>query len=210
MPFGLNATEILAALFTLALFGLALFYYMTTLGPHQSRLQREESRFNLLDTERIKLRAQASEPLPVDTTQEALESLEAFKIRHLRPISQGEIALYRDINALAARHKVQLASGIDMKREVASGDEEENVSKSKTDPFAAVYPHSVVNFTVAGQYGALRAFLSEMERNQQFIIINNVSLSQVEELQSEGTPRGGAAQQSAIALSVEMTAYFRP
>jgi hypothetical protein len=210
-PFGLSAFEIIAALVTLAFFSAAMFYYLTTLGPEQNRLQNIESKLDALEADIIKVRAERDAPPPQNTSQEALDSLEAFKLKFLKPTSEGEIALYRDINALAAKHRAQLTSGIDMKRETGKQAGDQKKSKSKKDPLSEVYPQTVIRFTVEGQYAGLRTFLNELESNKQFIVINTVSLTEVE--QSEGGERRGrsrSAASSGVSLSVEMTAYFKP
>ncbi len=213
--FGLSAVELIAILVTAAFTGVALYYYLTTLGPEQRRLQNIETRLNTLETELIKKRAERNQPTQTDTSQNALDSLATFKEKYLKTVSQGEIALYRDINALAAKHQVQITSNIEMKRENQEADIEKsgtkkNEAKSNTDPLAVVYPQSAINFAVAGQYASLRAFLNELEHNRQFIIIRSVTLTRVEQLEEGGGRRGRSAQSGAIALSIEMSAYFQP
>lgn len=212
---GLNAVEIIAILVTAAFCGVALYYYLTTLGPEQRRLQDFETRLNTLETDLIKKRAEKNQPPQTSVLKDALDSLATFKERYLKTVSQGEIALYRDINALAGKHQVQITSSIEMKRENQEADSEKsgakkNEAKSRTDPLSVVYPQSTINFTVAGQYASLRAFLNELEHNKQFIIIRSVGLTKVEQLEEGGGRRGRGAQGGAIALSIEMSAYFQP
>jgi hypothetical protein len=214
-PLGLNAAEIIAILVTAAFFVAALYYYFTTLGPEQRRLQNFETQLGALETELIKARAEIDQPPAIDTTREALDSLAAFKQKHLRTITQGEIALYRDINALAAKHQTQITSSIEMKRENQQEDSEKNqtkkkATKSKTDPLSVVYPQTSINFSVAGQYANLRAFLNELERNNQFIIIRSVALTKSEQLEEGGSRRRRGSEGGAITLAIEMSAYFHP
>ncbi len=212
---GLSVVEIIAILVTAAFFVAALYYYLTTLGPEQRRLQNFETRFNALETDLIKARAERDQPPSKDTNRNALDSLATFKEKHLKTVSQGEIALYRDINALAAKHHAQITSSIEMKRENQEADVEKSEAKkseakNKTDPLSAIYPQSEVNFTVAGQYADLRAFLNELEHNKQFIIIRSVTLTKVEQLEESAGRRGRGASGAALALSIEMSAYFQP
>ncbi|HEY7543882.1 MAG TPA: hypothetical protein VID27_03325 [Blastocatellia bacterium] len=214
----MSAVEIIAIVITAAFGGFALYYYFTTLGPEQRRLQTFETRLNTLETELIKARAEKNKPPQVDTTREALDSLATFKEKHLKTASQGTIALYSDINALAAKNQVQLTSGIKTEQENQEADSEasgskKNESKSRTDPLSTVYPQTTFNFTVAGQYPNLRAFLNELEHNRQFIIVRSVSLTKMEQLEEGGSGSRrsrGSAQSGAIALSIEMSAYFQP
>jgi hypothetical protein len=65
-----------------------------------------------------------------------------------------------------------------------------------------------MDFTVAGQYQNLRNFISDLERNKQFIILDSIQLLSVDDVGGGG---GGRRAQSAagVALSIELTAYFQ-
>lgn len=212
---GLSAVEIIAIIVTAAFSVAALYYYLTTLGPEQRRLQNLETQFNTLETDLIKARAERNQPPQPDTSRNALDSLAIFKEKHLKTVSQGAIALYRDINALAGKHQAQITSNIEIKPENQEADVEKsgakkNEAKNKTDPLSTVYPQSEVNFTVAGQYTNLRAFLNELEHNKQFIIIRSVTLTKVEQLEESAGRRTRGASGAALELSIEMSAYFQP
>ncbi|MEW6211425.1 MAG: hypothetical protein AB1631_23875, partial [Acidobacteriota bacterium] len=213
-PLGLNAAEIVAILVTAAFAVAALYYYLTTLGPEQRRLQGFETKLNELETELIKARAERDQPPAGDTSRDALDSLADFKQKHLKTVSQGEIALYRDLNALAAKHQAQITSSIEMKREnqakLDKNEAKKKEAKSKADPLSTVYPQTAINFSVAGQYANLRAFLNELERNNQFIIIRSVALTKTEQVEEGGGRRRRSADSGAITLAIEMSAYFHP
>ncbi|HET9528709.1 MAG TPA: GspMb/PilO family protein, partial [Blastocatellia bacterium] len=142
-----------------------------------------------------------------DTIQEALESLETFKGQHLKNRSQGIITLFKDINSIAGKNSVKLTSGISMRDEtIGAGGQSgpgSRDSRSLLDQFSSVK----MDFTVAGQYQNLRDFISDLERNKQFIIIDSIQLLSVDDIGGGGG--GRRAQSAGIALSIGLTAYFQ-
>jgi hypothetical protein len=208
-PFGMSAGQIVAAILTLVFFGVVLSYYFTSLRPEQDRLARLEK---LLDEQRAQIinqpRQTGDETLQRDTIQEALDSLEIFKSQHLKNRSQGIITLFKEINAIAGKNSVRLTSGINMREEKTGAETEQNASRSRSVESVLEQFRSVkIDFTVAGSYQNLRNFISDLERNKQFIVIDSIQLLNVEESAGGGVAR--RSQAAGVALSINLTAYFQ-
>jgi hypothetical protein len=147
----------------------------------------------------------------------ALESLEIFKGSDLKSFSSGRIALIKEINALAKKNNVTLTSGIDMGANLGDSDAEadqtnENKSttrRKKTDELLNAFPSVGFRFTVFGQYSNVRTFISEIEREKQFVVINSLNLTNQEAKTASRRSRGGEGT-SGIMLTIEMSAYFQP
>lgn len=207
MPFGLRPLEIVIALATLISIILVVYYYISTLQPEQERLASLERQEAELDNLLVQAKEKIDKPVSEDPAQMALDSLNAFKDKRLKPQLRGEVALYDDINALAKKHGLQLISGIEMSRQ-ADTNQEEAASQKKGEEILKVYPETNIRFTVAGEYQNLRTFISVLEQNQQFLLVNSLNLLRVDKEEGGRGGRGGGS--SGIALSIEMTAYFHP
>lgn len=214
MPLGLRPLEIVVAVIMIFLVILVAYYYVSTLQPENERLSALEKRDKELDRLVQEAQIKNQQPLKEDAAQMALDSLNLFKEKRLKPQMRGEIALYKDINALAKKHNLQLMSGIEMSRQ---GDvkEEEGKGPKKGEEMLRVYPETNIQFTVSGEYQSLRNFISQLEQNQQFLIVNSLNLI-IAENDDEGGQgrRGGRGGRGGgtkpVALSIDMTTYFHP
>ncbi|MEK6304113.1 MAG: hypothetical protein AABO41_25780 [Acidobacteriota bacterium] len=214
LPFGLSWVEILAAIITVAFLAFAVSRYWTALKPEQVRLRQLEQQLADQQRELVPMTVgTASTASPNDVARDALESLERFKAAHLRPLRSGEIELLRDLNALAKRTGVQLASGIDTTPRMPgqtedSTDEKKATKAKKQEDVLNVFPALVTRLSVSGEYANLRSFISELESSKQFLVVKTISIIS-QEGQTTGR-RGRAEAAGGLVLSIEMTAYFRP
>jgi hypothetical protein len=212
-----NKFEIAAAALALCAVLFTVLYYFFALGPEKERLRRVQEQFNGNQMLLLK-EAEAVgkvEKAPVDVARQAKDTLEEFKTRWLKPQAQGRIAVINEINGLAKKNNVRLTSGIEMHLSKEEDATEKKSSKQKSAQAALeVYPKLHTQFTVFGQYANLRRFISELERSRQFLVIDSIQLSSVEE-----TQRGGRAPQatgqapgagSGVSLSIGLSAYFQP
>ncbi len=218
IPFGLNLGEAIAVLLAAAVLVWAVAQYFSSLKPEQDRLRAIQAE---LDAQQRSIIANAKPsgaepPTAEDQAAKALESLETFKDRHLKPFSSGRIALIKEINALAKKNSVTLTSGIDMGATGGEADAEANQtgenksasSHKKADELLNVFPSVGFRFTVFGQYSNVRTFINEVEREKQFVVINSVNFTNQEARTASRRSRGEGA--SGIMLSIEMSAYFQP
>lgn len=210
---GLSSREIIAAAIALLFFFATLIYYFTGLKPAKENLailetKVEAQKQTMLDNAQL---GAAGAPATKDEAQEALNTLETFKAEYLKPRSQGRIALFNDINALAKKSGVQLTSGIDMRTDerLVSEQEDSETRRRKVEDALNVFPKETVEFSVFGQYANLRTFISELERNKQFIVLDSINLTSTEQGQTGRRGRGAGAG-AGIALSIEMSVYFQP
>ena len=220
LPFGLNAGELIAAVIGIALLVWVVVYYMTSLRPQQDRLRTLESEASLQQKSILDNAVPPATGVqkPADMAKDAVESLESFKNGHLKPFSSGRIDLIKEVNALAKKHSVTLTSGIDMggsldetakatDKNGAKSAKNNSVVRKKSDEINGAFPSVSFRFTVFGQYSQIRSFISDLEREKQFLVINAINLSNQE---ARATSRRGREGVSGIMLTIEMVAYFQP
>ncbi|HYP26844.1 MAG TPA: GspMb/PilO family protein [Blastocatellia bacterium] len=212
-PLGLTPGELVAALLTLIFFVSAAVYYFASLKPERERLATLEaamaSQQQVLRTSLADLKPSDAAPV-TDAPTDAMNSLLSFKSQYLKPVNKGRIDLLNEINALAKKNNTQLASGIDMSFQPVVVEDESKSSKrgGKNKADLNVFPQMSVHFEVAGQYSNLRAFIAELERSKQFIVLDSVTLTSIEATDGEGGRSSAAG--SGINLSINLTAYFQP
>ncbi len=220
IPFGLNLGEAIAVLLAAAVLVLSVAQYFSSLKPEQDRLRAIQAE---LDAQQRTIIANATPsgapPLTAeDQAAKALDSLETFKGRHLKPFSSGRIDLIKEINALAKKNSVTLTSGIDMGATGGEADAEGNQTsdskspskRKKADELLNVFPSVSFRFTVFGQYSNVKTFINEVEREKQFVVINSVNFTNQEARTASRRSRGGEGGASGIMLTIEMSAYFQP
>lgn len=218
IPFGLSAAEAIAALVSIALLGGVVFYYFTSVKPQQDRLRVLEAEFalqqkSILDNAMPHASEQAT---PSDMAKDAVESLETFKNGHLKPFSTGRIDLIKQINALAKKDNVTLTSGIEMGASIGESggdkggksDKKGPTIRKKADEILSAFPSVTFRFTVFGQYPQVRAFINDLEREKQFLVIDSISLTNQEARTSSRRGRGEGV--TGIMLTIEMAAFFQP
>lgn len=221
LPFGLNAGEVIAALVGIALLVWLMVYYFTSLKPEQDRLHTLQAEFDAQQRDIIASAKPVDQDQrsPSDMAKDAVESLEAFKTGHLKPFSSGRIALIKEVNALAKKNSVTLTSGIDMfatmvessaegDKANAKSDKKSSSTRKKSDEIFNAFPSVSFRFTVFGQYSNARAFISDLEREKQFLVIDSISLTNQEGRTASRRSRGEGL--SGIMLTIEMSAYFQP
>ena len=218
IPFGLSVGETIATVLAVLLILGMIVYYFSSLKPEQDRLRTIETQLDAQQRSIIANRPDAVKDQPVeDQAKIALETLEQFRSSHLKPFSSGRIALIQEINALAKKNTVSLTSGIDMgstggegDSEAAGANEKKNVTRRrKADDLLNAFPSVNFRFTVFGQYSNLRTFISELEREKQFVLINSVNLTNQEARTASRRARGNEGS-GGIMLTIEMAAYFQP
>ena len=208
-----SAVEIATGVIVLLFFFGTLYYYFSSLKPEQDRLARLEAQYELQKKQiDLLLTTPAASP-PTDTLKAALESLASFKTQYLKPRHQGQRALIDEINALVKKHGVRLTSGLEMSLENVGQATEKKKSKSKNGEalLLSPFPQLNMNFTISGQYDKLRAFINEIEKNKQFLMIRSISFIASEETDGDtGRRRRGSSNTSGLSLTINLSAYFQP
>lgn len=210
-PFGLSSLEIVAAALALLFFVVVLVYYFTSLRPEKARLQQLDEKYRQQEALVNNAPDGGGVVAPVSTGKEALATLETFKSERLKPLSSGRIALQDELNALIKKNGLQLTSSIETHVEVVKDEASGGAAqRRKIEDTLNVFPHQSVHFTVSGQYPNLRAFVTDLEHNKQFLVIRSINLTTQEDREAEGGRRQRAAASSGIMLSIDLTAYFQP
>ena len=208
-----SAGEIAAGVIVLLFFFGTLYYYFSSLKPEQDKLARLEAQYEVQRKQIADLATTPPAPLPADTHKAALESLTAFKTQYLKPRHQGQRALIDEINALVKKHGAQLTSGLEMSLENVGQQSEKKKSKSRNgEPVLNPFPQLNMNFTISGQYDKLRAFINELEKNKQFLMLRSVNFIAAEETDGDTgrKRRSGSHALAGLSLTINLTAYFQP
>ncbi len=213
-PFGLTNGEIIVAVAVLLFFVLVVTYYFASLKPDLEQLRVLQAQASEQQIQILKSQTQTGgegQSAP-DTTRDALQTLEEFETRHLKPLAQGRIAIIDEINSLSKKSNVNLISGVDMKLDRPGQQEKKKESSRKQiEQMLDVYPKLSVRFTVAGEYQNLREFINALDHSGQFMVIHSVSLTSIQErASSSGGGRRVSSQASGLSLSIDLLAYFQP
>jgi hypothetical protein len=198
--------------------GVALFYSykVLPLGYMVSARQRQikdlKTQIEKLNTEERKRRDQAS------NAEKILESLSGFESR-LTPDERGMTQIINEIDALSSTHKV-IAGDSNYRPEAADEpqlDENGNPKpRPNRDKKPKIYPNLGVETTVLGDYPNLRRFLSDLERSNQFLIVNSLTFQGGDDRVARQLAKGGkqlqlsSAESVPVSLKIEFDTYFKP
>jgi len=193
---------------------LVVVSYLYFLVPANSKLvglqaQRSLLQARLKDLQGMVKRGESTEA----SVQKINQSLDEFESGHLLGSDSGRMALYDSLNVLIRKNGLRNTSGPTYTTLESSNSKASSTgSRSANTKWQSVYPGIAISVTVEGQYQNLRRFVSDLEANQQFIIINSVELERSTEtnnlLPAEGEPTTGA-RVSPVSLRLEMTTYFQ-
>lgn len=193
---------------------LVVFSYLYFLVPANSQLvalqtQRSLLQTQLRDLQNVVQRGESTEA----SVQKITQSLDVFETEHLLGPDRGRMGLYDSLNVLIRKNVLRNTSGPTYTPlESSTSKTNSSGSRSGNTKWQSVYPGIAISVTVEGQYQNLRRFISDLEANTQFIIINSVELERSTEtnnsLPTEGEPATGA-RVSPVSLRLEMTTYFQ-
>jgi hypothetical protein len=217
LPFGLTGVEIVAAFIAVAFLAIAVTYYWTSLRTERARLRHIEQQLADQQRDIDPSTGEALTPAsPSEVAKDALESLERFKTSSLKPRRSGEIDLLNELNALAKKTGVQLASGIDTTSRMPGQAREDTTTEKKAakvkkqEEILKAFPELETRFSVAGEYANLRSFIRALEGSKQLIVVKTISItSQEGKAAGSGRSSRGQATAGGLMLAIEMTAYFR-
>ena len=188
--------------------------YLYFLVPTNSQLVALQTQRSLLltelrDLQNVVQRGESTEASVLKITQ----SLEVFETEHLLGADRGRMSLYDSLNVLIRKNTLRNTSGPTYTTlESSTSKTSSSGSRSANTKWQSVYPGIAISVTVEGQYQNLRRFISDLEANAQFIIINSVELERSTEtnnsLPAEGDSATGA-RVSPVSLRLEMTTYFQ-
>jgi len=198
--------------------GVALFYSYKVLplgymvAARQRQIKDLKTQIEKLNTEERKRRDQAS------NAEKILESLSGFESR-LTPDERGMTQIINEIDALSSTHKV-IAGDSNYRPEAADEpqfDENGNPKpRPNRDKRPKIYPNLGVETTVLGDYSNLRRFLSDLERSNQFLIVNSLTFQGGDDRIARQLAKGGkqpqlsSAESVPVSLKIEFDTYFKP
>jgi Type II secretion system (T2SS), protein M subtype b len=196
----------------------ALFYSykVAPLGfavsARQRQIQDLKARIEKLNIEEKRRLDQAS------NAERILESLRGFESR-LYQDERGMTQIINEIGALRIRHKI-IVEDSRFRPEAADEpqlDENGNPKPQRTrDKRPKIYPKLGIDTTVIGDYPNLRRFLSDLERSEQFLIVNSLSFQggderTVRQLARTGKqPELSSSEAVPVSLKIELDTYFQP
>jgi Tfp pilus assembly protein PilO len=218
----LSRLEVVFLLIALAYAAVVSFAYLTRIQPRQSELrslrQREQEALK-------KLSEQKKQDEQLKTQRENLEkildSLKDFEGR-LKDQPQGMTKIIDEVNQLARANRVAITGGINFQArapEATEGTGNNSSPAARNTKKGDVYPVLGIETTVEGDYHDLRRFISDLERSQQFVIINALALQSVDPksrglikaaLPGQPQPAGPASSGAVtISLKIEMDTFFQ-
>lgn len=204
----LSLTEMVAIGAAVVAIGLVFSYYWNSLKP--AHLQQQEAKERFDRQQEVLAGAALSQGSPqvsrAEQIQKTKESLERFKSDKLKPLDPGRSSIFDEINGLVKNNNVQLSSGIEMSTvgKALAGEKKKDI-----EDVLNVFPKRQIQFTVVGPYPNLRAFINSLERSGQFITVNTISFSAVDEAEGGRSRRRAAAGGSSVSLTIGVTAYYR-
>lgn len=178
------------------------FYFLTPARARLKSIQAESERLRA----RIGAAQQGLDPnaSPQATVDEIAQSLERFERENLLDRDQGRMDLYTQLNAMMQRHKLRNTAGpVYAALDPLGGPgAPSTAARAGNARWQTLYPGIGITVTVEGPYTNVRRFLSEVEKNRHFIVINAVEL----EGATDASATGGV---TLVSLRVDMATYFQ-
>jgi Tfp pilus assembly protein PilO len=215
----LGVQEIIALAIAALLVVAALASYLLFLRPQRVRLAELTEERNRLERQLQNARdeGQQSESTEADV-EKILTSLVDFESRHLgENTQQSEWDVVGKLNELLSRHGLERNAKLSYTKFDVSGEGGRQSVTGASRPIQAVFPGIGISLTVEGSYHSLRRFITDVESDPRFIVINTVELEGITEsganvsISPDGTMTAPAPAQrgTLVSLRLDMAAYFR-
>ena len=190
---------------------LVLFSYIYFLAPARSRItsldrDRAQLQTNLKTLETVVSNEQGTQ----QTVDRVAASLDRFQRENLLRQDQGRMQLYDELNQLIVKNGLRNTSGPTYTALDPSGTKSVS-GKSVATKWQSFYPGVAVLVTVEGQYSDLRRFIRDIERSNQFVVINEVELQRATQNNSPASADDseGGSRASLVSLQLNLTTYFQ-
>jgi Tfp pilus assembly protein PilO len=215
----LGMPEVVALVVAAVMLAAALAAFFLYLRPQQARfasLSEEQGRLER------QLAGARDEGLKNESTQESVErilaSLQEFESRRLgENTQQSEWDMVGKLNDLLQRHGLEPNAKLSYTPFAVGGRQPAQAGTSR--PIQAVFPGIGISLTVEGNYQSLRRFITDVESDPRFIVINSVELESITDPSAPVGPVGVAPGDSPapaptsrgalVSLRLDMAAYFR-
>ena len=176
------------------------------------------SRRNTIEADRVRLKANLAtlggivhqEKSTKETVDEVISSLTRFETVNLRQQDSARMGLYGELNNLILKNGLRNTTG-PAYTELSPLGAKVTPGTSVSTKWQTVYPGIGVLLTVEGPYQNLRHFVQDVERSQQFVIINQIELQRAEnssQLAEEAQSPAGS-KVSLVSLQLNMSTYFQ-
>jgi Tfp pilus assembly protein PilO len=190
---------------------LVLLSYLYFYVPARSRLSSIEG-------DRIRLKANIEtlggivrqEKSTKETVDEITSSLTRFETVSLRQQDAARMGLYGELNTLILKNGLRNTTG-PAYTELSPLGTKVTPGASVSTQWQSVYPGIGVLLTVEGPYQNLRHFVQDIERSEQFVIINQVELQRAENSSqlAEAEQSSSGSRVSLVSLQLNMSTYFQ-
>ncbi len=216
----LSALEIIFLVTALVFVALVISFYLTKVQPLNSEMAGLKNRETELRTRLQKMTSDEKKRLDqASNAEKIIDSLGKFQ-GYLKPDERGMTQIINEIDNLGRTHKVIVGDASYRPLEPEATAEDDGSGKAQKASYEKkinLYPSLGIDTTVIGDYLNLRGFLADLERSNQFLIINSLSFQGEAEKVRQMAARGGQAQQIQlsgpeavpVSLKIEMDTYFR-
>jgi Tfp pilus assembly protein PilO len=176
------------------------------------------SRRSTIEADRIRLKANIEklggivrqEKSTKETADEITASLTKFETVSLRQQDSARMGLYGELNTLILKNGLRNTTG-PAYTELSPLGAKVTPGTSVSTKWQSVYPGIGVLLTVEGPYQNLRHFVQDIERSEQFVIINQVELQRAENSSqlAETEQSSSGSRVSLVSLQLNMSTYFQ-
>jgi hypothetical protein len=206
-----GVAEIIALAGSCLVLLLVLLSYLYFYLPARSRRSTIESDRARLKANLEKLNGIVSQGKTTkETVDEISASLTNFEKVSLRQQDSARMGLYGELNKLILKNGLRNTTG-PAYTELSPLGAKATPGASVSTKWQSVYPGINVLLTVEGPYQNLRHFIQDIERSEQFVIINQVELQRAENssqiAEAAETPAG--TRVSLVSLQLNMSTYFQ-
>jgi hypothetical protein len=195
--------------FVLLLVLLSYLYFYVPARARRSTIEADRER---LSSNLVKLKGLVDQSKSTkETVDEIQSSLTKFETVSLRQQDSARMGLYGELNQLILKNGVRNTSG-PAYAELSPLGEKVTPGTSVNTKWQTVYPGIGVILTVEGPYQNLRHFIQDIERSQQFVIINQVELQRAEnssQIAAEAEQSTSGSRVALVSLQLNMSTYFQ-
>ena len=176
------------------------------------------SRRSTIEADRLRLKANIAklggivrqEKSTKETVDEITSSLTKFETVSLRQQDSARMGLYGELNTLILKNGLRNTTG-PAYTELSPLGAKVTPGTSVSTKWQSVYPGIGVLLTVEGPYQNLRHFVQDIERSEQFVIINQVELQRAENSSqlADAAQSPSGSRVSLVSLQLNMSTYFQ-
>lgn len=220
-PFRLSPREAISLVVGILLCVTVVLYHLLQVQPLAEKIAGLENRIKeqtlLIDRQN---REQKQQQDQVANAEAILASLQRFE-SSLKPDQRGMTMLMDEIDQLGKTHRI-LVGDASYRLDQASPltDAEGNPlpdQQGSQEKKLTIYPKMGIETTVIGDYPNLRRFLADLEKSQQFVILNSLAFQGEADRvrQAAGNPTSLSRLQLSspdsipVSLKIELETYFQ-